>query len=161
MRKLRLEVFEGAAHGGYIAKWIVDPDYKHFFQGIGIVPTMVECIDYPRWTGHSIMMICLGDMPVGMVCMYRPCYRNGTCEVGILIDKGYHRGGLALEAGTLWLEFLLSLGFRKVIAHILDDKLCSVMNKHGWALEGVHESESLVNGEYIPEYRLAYIRGLK
>ena len=158
---MSLEVFDGVMHGRQIATWIADPDYKHFFQGIGIIPTMNECMDYPRWTGHSIMMVSFGGQVIGMVCMYRPSYRNGTCEVGILIDKGHHREGVATQAGMMWMRFLMSLGFRKVIAHILNEDLSAVMQQHGWIMEGVHEDESLVDDEYVTEYRLAYIRRLK
>ncbi len=48
--------------------------------------------------------------------------------------------------------------FRKVIAHILNEDLSAVMQQHGWIMEGVHEDESLVDDEYVTEYRLAYIR---
>ena len=158
MKSLELDVFEGAVHGRYIARWIADPLYKHFFQGIGMVPTMADCVDYPRWTGHSVMMVSSGSSVVGMVCMYRPSYRNGTCEVGLLIDKAHQSRGVAAEAGKLWQEFLFSLGFRKVTANILDEGLSQVLTKRGWKLEGVHEKEALIDDEYVTEYRLAYIR---
>ena len=160
---IKLVPFNGAKHGSEVERWIVDPEYAHFFQGIGMVPTSVDCANYPQWVGHSVMMIEDKDKYVnkvlGMVFMCRPIYRSGTCEIGILIDREDHEQGLARQAGNMWLKFLLSLGFRNVIACVLDEGLKDLLVRSGWKLEGTHKEESLIDGKYVDEYRLAYIRG--
>lgn len=155
---IHLRPFNGEYDANSIAKWVSDPEYAHFFQSLGMVPTMAECREYPRWTGNSIMMVAFNAGAIGMVSMYRPSYRNGTCEFGVLIDKEYQGNELGRKATELWMQYLFSLGFRKLIVSVIDGNLCKPMVEGGFVSEGTHQAECLVNGKYVDEYRLAYFR---
>lgn len=154
-----LSPFGLAEDAALIARWIADPDYAHFFQSIGMVPTMEECKNYPRWTGNSVMMIRSAEGPetIGMVSMYRPVYRNGTAEAGVLIDKRYQGSGAGRAATLMWVEYLVGLGFRKIVFNVINPELRHMLEKNGCVLEGVHEAEVNVGGVYVDEYRLAYM----
>jgi len=141
-----------------IAKWSTDSHYANFFQSIGMIPTMEECRNYPGWTGNSVMMIRSATTAetMGVVSMYRPIYRNGTVEAGILIDKKYQGNKLGERAGLKWISYLASLGFRKIIVNIIEEKLQRRLLENGFVLEGVHKDEVNIDGQYVDEYRMAY-----
>jgi RimJ/RimL family protein N-acetyltransferase len=155
---ISLRPFHGENDWHPISKWVSDPDYAHFFQSMGVIPTMEECKRYPQWTGNSVMMVAFNAGAIGMVSMYHPSYRNGTCEFGVLIDKEYQGNDLGRKATELWMRYLFSLGFRKLIVNFIDEGLCKLSAENGFVAEGVHERECLVDGKYVTEYRYAFFR---
>jgi len=155
---IRLIPFDGTIHGHYIGKWITDPQYAHFFQGISVVPTLAECENYPKWIGHSVMMIHAGGSVSGMVSMCNPIYRNGTCELGVLVDASKQKSGIGREAGNKWVRYIFNIGFRKVHVSVVNPNLADMMTKDGWTLEGEHKNEVLDNGKYATEFRLSLFK---
>lgn len=143
-------------HGKLISEWILDPVYKDYFITLDVLPTADDCANYPKWAGHTIMMIEDKDV-IGMVSANNISYRSRTVDVGILIDKKYHKNGAGSEAMKLWISFLMNqMGFRKLVAKITDQKWLDALKEYGFKQEGILLRQHRIDGILKHEYILGY-----
>lgn len=146
--------------GVLVSHWVTSPEYEVFFRNNAILPTREECANYPNWSQNIVIMIdnVEGNQgtTIGMAIAYHVNYRNRSAKAGLLLDKEFQKKGHGHNAQFLWLNFLFNrLGFRKVIVENVDEYLTKPYLEAGFFIEGRHLKESLVNGEYVDEIRMA------
>ena len=143
-----------------LSKWLLDPDYSKFFRNWVVIPSYDDLRNFPNFSANMVLVIEENGKSIGMVVAFDFNSKKQTCEVGIIIEKEFHKSGHGREAIKRWYQFLFDhVNLRKIKVHVVDDWLVKeLMEQHGFKFEGVEIEECFHGGKFVNEYRLVLFR---
>jgi RimJ/RimL family protein N-acetyltransferase len=130
--------------------WLNDKDLMKYSNQRFNYHTKSSCIIYLNSflkTDNIFIAIYCDDIFVGTMTAYIK-KEHKTADIGILVGKDYHGRGIATDAWSTLMAYLLSIGIRKVTGGSLRCNLgmIKVMTKSGMVLDCVRSKQEIFNG---------------
>lgn len=147
---IRLIRFEPEIHSQVLYHWYYSGDYPEFFRNYPTCPSLQEIAGSA--SGKALMVSRETDGAIlGCVMHFNEKEFSRNFEVGVLIDRqlqGCQIGITALKILLDWKFNNCNLYKAKVNCIADNNKLISIVEKFGFALEGTLKKESFFNGDF-------------